>query len=246
VSSAASPSDADPWLDAAQDFRAPLLVLALLAVLAGYADAVALLQWDVFVANQSGNMVRTGMGLAGAYTEWQLALVSVVSFGLGGAASFLLGRRRHRVTPPALRLSAAAVALVVWVLVVALAGRADDATATAAIAVLAFGMGVIATTFVRLGGVQVTTTYATGAVLRVGQGLVRSTEGPRGRTERRMLAVTMVMLVSYGTGGALGTAAVSHLDRVVRTLPAVAIVVTVALLLRRVRRADPPEAGQQG
>jgi uncharacterized membrane protein YoaK (UPF0700 family) len=229
--------DADRWLDATQDFRAPLLALVLLAVLAGYADAVALLQWDVFVANQSGNVVRTGMGLAGAYTEWQTALLSVVSFGIGGAVSYLVGRRTRRVAPPAARLLLTGGLLAAWLVLVAVVASGSETARVGSVALLALAMGVIATTFVRLGGIQVTTTYATGAVLRVGQGAARVAVGaPADRARaRRAIGVTAAMLVSYAAGGAVGTAASTHLSDLVRSVPALVLLAAVAVLLRRVR-----------
>lgn len=228
---------ADPWLDAAQDFRVPLVALVLLAGLAGYADAVALLTWDVFVANQSGNVVRTGMGLAGADTDWPAALVSIVAFGVGGAASSLVGRRPGRLVPPATRLLLAAAALVAWAAAV-IAWQADGGLPfVPGVVLLAFAMGIIATTFVRLGGVQVTTTYATGAVLRVGQSSVAALGDPPAERARalRVVAVTVAMLLSYAGGGAVGTAAVHHLG--VPWLAALALVLlaTVGALLRRAR-----------
>ena len=73
-------------------FRAPAVVLALLALTAGFADGYALTRFDVFVANQSGNVVRIGMGAVGQYAAWDLALLSVLGFGVGGMLSWLLAR----------------------------------------------------------------------------------------------------------------------------------------------------------
>jgi uncharacterized membrane protein YoaK (UPF0700 family) len=234
----ASAQQADPWLDAARDFRAPLAALALLAGLAGYCDAVSLLHWDVFVANQSGNVVHTGMGLAGADPAWPQALTSIVSFGLGGAASSLVGRAPGRLVPPAVRLLLAGLTLLVWAGLVALTPAADAVPALPAVAVLAFGMGVVATTFVRLGGVQVATTYATGTVLRALQSAVATVSGPaadRGRAARAGL-VSLLMLVSYAGGGAAGTVAVRLLSRPWLVLGGLLLIAAVAALLRRARQ----------
>lgn len=230
----------DPWVDAGHDFRAPLVALAVLSLLAGYADALALLQWDVFVANQSGNVVRTGMGLAGAEVagDWRLSLLSIASFTLGGALSVLVGRRHGRLSPHVTRLGLAALLLVGWLAVVVLVGDRTDAPALT-LALPALALGLIASTFVRLGAVPVTVTYATGAVLRLGQTAARdATTSPSdaaGRARRRqVLVVTLVLLVSYAGGGAVGTVAAARLGPAAHTAGVLVLMAAVVPLLRRV------------
>ena len=116
-SSAAGDSPAaDEPADSQAGFRFPFLTLALATGVAGILDAFALTRYDVFVANQSGNIVHVGMGLVGHDPSWPASVASMVGFASGAGVAFRLrgrGRPDHR-SRPAVGLCLTIGALLLW------------------------------------------------------------------------------------------------------------------------------------
>ena len=190
-------------------FRAPVIVLALLAVTAGFADGYALTRFDVFVANQSGNVVRIGMGVVGEYAAWDLALLSMLGFAAGGMASWLLARVATARGLPVhvVRLFAVAVLVLAWwVAVIGVDERQEAGRLSAFVGAAA--MGVVATILTHVSGVQAQPAYQSANVLSSAQGLLdwllRS--DPVHRTGRLVALVGGLTLGCYALGGALGAA----------------------------------------
>jgi uncharacterized membrane protein YoaK (UPF0700 family) len=188
-------------------FRAPAIVLALLALTAGFADGYALTRFDVFVANQSGNVVRVGMGLVGEYAAWDLALLSMLGFGIGGMLSWLVARvcgPRHWPVH-VLRLIAVILLVLVWWIAVIGVDDSQDLGRLSAFAG-AMAMGVTATILTHVAGVRAQPAYQSANVLSSFQGLLdwilRS--DPVHRTGRLVALVGGLTLACYALGGAVG------------------------------------------
>ena len=79
----ARPSITSDPQDVYREFRQPLLVLALTTGIAGFVDAFAFLRYGAFVANQSGNAVLLGIGLAGRHGAWPESAASLIAFATG-------------------------------------------------------------------------------------------------------------------------------------------------------------------
>lgn len=215
-------------------FRSPALALALLTVVAGFADGHALSRFDVFVANQSGNIVRIGMGLVGDYQAWQDALVSVIGFALGGVLGWWLTRLSTRYSWSLVhaRLIATAVLVIAWFIAAALSGPVWLLALTAAAA-----MGVMAMVLTHVAGVRAQPTFQSANVLSSGVGLAEwlTGESSQGRT---LVLVGGLTVVCYGVGGALGALTASGGPAALLIVLAVLAVVT-ALLTRAATHADP-------
>ena len=190
-----------------QVFRAPAVVLALLALTAGFADGYALTRFDVFVANQSGNIVRVGMGLAGEYSAWDLALLSILGFAVGGLASRLLaGAAMSRGLPVhVVRLIAVAVLVTAWWVLVIGVGEQQQAGRISAF-VGAAAMGVVATILTHVAGVRAQPAFQTANVLSSAQGLLdwAAHTDPVERRGRQLAAVGGLTIACYAIGGGTG------------------------------------------
>jgi uncharacterized membrane protein YoaK (UPF0700 family) len=241
-----SDSSSSGWTDARCDFRLPTLALFLSAFAAGVVDALSLLRYGVFVANQSGNVVHLGMGLAGYRPAWQVNLASILAFGLGG----VVGTLNRRSAAPGLLSPPARALLLVIAVNVAWAGLSrwldghgpigiERAAALAAVG--AFGMGILAVVFVQTFGVSTTTTYQTGTVLRTAQSIIDwmfSRRSDRRRTRLGSL-LGLVALIGYAGGGAAGARVSPFLEG-----PFVLALLVLVALLAMVRGwRVPPAAG---
>lgn len=188
-----------------------------LAVVTGYVDAVGFTHmFDVFVANQSGNVILFGIGLGDADWEsvWRPAL-SMGGFVTGVALGLLLARRCTvgRQAPALLGVESVAL-LVVAAGAGDLAGRTtpfEGATGVVLLAVSAFAMGIQTDVIRRVAQVSVATTYSSGTLMKIGDELagvvVRSTLSPGAR---RTLVVMGGVVVAYVGGAAFGTAVVDE------------------------------------
>jgi uncharacterized membrane protein YoaK (UPF0700 family) len=197
--------DSDPTANASESFRAPVIVVVLLTLTAGFADGHCLTRSDVFVANQSGNVVRIGMGLVGEYSQWPLATLSMLGFGLGAMVAWLLGRLAARRPRSLIRLRLLTVCLLVIIWCIALLAFDDDRGITSAL-IGAITMGVLATVITKVAGVQAQTTFQSATVLRSAQGLLAwiTHADPVHHTGRLLALLGALTLTCYAAGGALG------------------------------------------
>lgn len=193
----------------AASFRAPVIVLAALSLTAGFADGYSLTHANVFVANQSGNVVRVGMGAVGAFDAWPLALCSIVGFAVGGLIAWTLTRSaaRTQVTLVRVRLLTVMALIVLWWLgMLLISGQGTDVVA----ALLgAAAMGVLASVMTRVAGVPVQTTFQSATVLRSAEGAAEwaTHADPQHRTGRTLALLSLITLTAYAGGGALGALA---------------------------------------
>ena len=165
------------WQDALTEFRFPVAALVLTSAVGGLVDAYALIRYQVFVANQSGNVVHVGMGLGGQFADWPVAAASICGVLAGAALGTVLrwGATPGRISPPVRQLAAALLAVVVWATADALldSGTRGDGD-RALLAVLGAAVtGLLAVVFFRVAGVTVVTTYQSTTVVDLAKGLAR-------------------------------------------------------------------------
>jgi uncharacterized membrane protein YoaK (UPF0700 family) len=196
--------------------RRPGICAVVLTAVAGYVDAFVFLRVsEVFIANQSGNLIVGGMTAAGSdLGDISLPIASVIAYVVGAAAAAALfdrpsrqGRRRliDTVAAVIVALAGAAAAL-------AIAGEGHHAGGSSplvlgVVAATALSMGAQATAVRRTGGVAVLTTASTGAITTLGVELGRH----RGRLDpaARTRVSRLVAVVTAYVGGAAAGAALS-------------------------------------
>lgn len=191
-------------------FRWPVIALLLLTFTAGYADGYSLTRFDVFIANQSGNIVRAGMGIFGEYPEWRLALLSILGFACGAALSWFMAvpALRFSWTLLRVRLLLASMLLAAWWIVSLLVG--DSAGAGVATALLGgMALGILASAMTSIAGTPVQPTFQTGNVLNGARGVVLWATGDAtaARAGRRLVILGALMVITYAMGGAAGALA---------------------------------------
>lgn len=232
--------------------RRPGIVAALLAGVAGYVDAYVYLRVsEVFIANQSGNLIVGGMSAAGGKVgDVVLPFVAVLAYIGGAAAAAALfdrpdrqGRRRLVDT-----LAAVIVVLAGSALALALAGEGLVAgprtpLVVAIVAAASCSMGAQATAVRRSGGVAVLTTASTGAITSIGAELGRR----RGRLDpaaRDRIARLAAVVGGYVGGAALGAALAVHTARGPELLvvPCLVLAAIVVAHLEPARTSSPDRA----
>lgn len=192
-------------------FRWPVLALALLTLTAGYTDGYSLSRFDVFIANQSGNIVRAGMGLFGEYDAWPLALLSMLGFAVGAMLAWLLGIPAARLgwTLVRVRLLTASAILGLWWLVILVVSN-DSQKGIACALLGGTALGVLASVMTKIADTPIQPTFQTATVLNSARGLIEWMAG-HGATEsagRRLAVLGIMTILCYAAGGALGAFAV--------------------------------------
>ena len=194
----------------------------MLALVAGYVDALSYLGLHVFVANMTGTTVLLGLAVAAA--QWPAALSHtgmIACFVLGVVVSRLLRRATRSTSQPALGLAALLVG-----------GGALLPVGLPAGYLLALGMGVQNGAATRFGGVSVNTAFLTGDLEHLGEAVAE-----RGR--RRGAWLILSVLIAYAIGAGLG--GLAHAGLQLPLWPA-ASVLALATCLARTSRADQREA----
>lgn len=191
-------------------FRLPILVLALLSTTAGFADGYSLVRFDVFVANQSGNVVRIGVGLVGEYAAWGLALLSVLGFLVGAMLAWLLAWWCGDRSTLLVRLRVVSVIVLVLGWLVAVIGVVSTGEAGRLSAFLgAAAMGTMAAVLTHVAGTQTQPTFQSANVTHAAQGLLGwlTDRDDTRRTGRTLALVSVMTLLCYAVGGAAGAVA---------------------------------------
>lgn len=221
-------------------FRWPVIALVLLTITAGYSDGYALGRFDVFIANQSGNIVRAGMGLFGEYDAWPLALLSMTGFAIGAALSWLLGvpAARRGWILIRVRLLVAAGVLGLWWVAVLVIGNNDQKGIVCSL-IGGMALGILASVVPEIAGTPMQTAFQTGTVLEGARGLVQwiVAKGELKAVGRRLAMLGALTILCYALGGALGAFAIRLGPTAVLIgllLPVVALVLT-----RQATPADP-------
>lgn len=238
----------------------PLAVAVGLALTAGFVDAFIYLNIaPVFVANMSGNMVRVGIAIGDGDGHAVIAsFVAIIAFVAAAVVSAMVVDHRIRAAAPAERRRAdpaplllAEVALLGLVAVVAIHWDVLFTTRLAignltVVALGAAAMGVQAIALRRVGQIAVSTTYGTGALVRIGEKIglaLRGAPRPHGVRRSRSAAVLTAVLAAYVAGAAIAAAVPLH-----RSLLGIVPFVLLALAgaAHRLHDPDAPDRRQAG
>lgn len=172
----------------------------MLAGVAGYVDAAGfLMTGGYFVSFMSGNSTRLGVGIVRAASEALLAASLVGAFVAGVALGAVIRRVSRRAEASILAVIAALLGLCAYF--------AGGQTQLAAALLLASAMGAENTIFAEGGEVRIGLTYMTGALVKVGKGLVAALFGE----SHYSWAPHLMLWLGLVAGGALGAAAFSRL-----------------------------------
>lgn len=215
---------------------------AVLTGVAGFVDAHIFVHvTEVFVANQSGNVVLFGIFLGERrWPEVAAHLLSITMFAVGVAVGTAVHDRRRaagKALRPDLILLAEAVLLAALIVLRVVDGPRPvlevDAMDYPVILLGALAMGLQTVVIGKVGSVAVATTYESGAVARVGEeaALAGRADGPDSRRRHTaVLKVLVIVVASYAAGAAMASA----LDRSPAwlVLPLVVVLVCAALARR--------------
>jgi len=191
-----------------------------LAATAGFVDAFIYERVaPVFVANMSGNLIRLGISAGHHHgTGTVIAVVALAGFVAGviiGAAHLDVHVRSERPIDPSMLLLSEAVMLAALPVILRVAHVAYSPSIQPVdhlvIAVGSVAMGLQAVALRRVGQIAVSTTYGTGAVVRLGEKLAlaaKRTPRPQNHRRRTSIAVIGTVLCSY-VGGAFIAASLS-------------------------------------
>jgi uncharacterized membrane protein YoaK (UPF0700 family) len=221
-----------------------LAFAAILAAVAGFVDAHGFVNVaPVFVANMSGNLVL--LGIAAGEGAWGVVArhgTAIAAFVVGVAVANLVHERRRRggreLRPDLLFVVEAVLLLAVTGWLARFGGDGGNLVVEPVVVGGALAMGLQTAALLRVGSVAVATTYESGAVARVGEGLGRSVGSPDAAARRHTVAVLAVVLAGYVAGAAL--AAWAGAAPAWLLLPVGVLVVSAADLHRRVRSARVP------
>ena len=196
--------------------RRPTASALVLAAVAGYVDAYVYLRvTEVFIANQSGNLILGGITAAGGEVgQVLLPFASVLAYVAGAAAAAAAFDRPDRQGRGRLVDTLVAVVVVLAGCAAALQWAGEGLTpsprtalTTAVVAAAAAAMGAQATAIRRAGGVSVLTTASTGSITSLGVELGRH-RGSMDPAARARAARLLALVLCY-VGGAAGGAALS-------------------------------------
>lgn len=180
-----------------------------LAAVSGLVDAIAFGHlYDVFPANQSGNVVFFGVAIGeGDLAAMWAPATAMVGFALGAGISAALRRRGPIPGPARTLLAIEALALAGVALAV---GPVDEVAnplggfgGAAVLLALAVAMGVQTEILQAHAGVSISTTYQTGALTRIAENLA-GVGSPDPAARRRTIAVLATVFAAYVAGAAIG------------------------------------------
>ena len=233
-----------------------------LATTAGFVDSFIFLHvTPVFVANMSGNLVRLGMSAGSG--DWRAIVAALVAIGsfLTGAmlATARLDALTHLAHPPSSPRSPSPVGVLVLEgvllteLPIIIRGVGVSMTqrfglgAALVVVVGATAMGLQAVALRRVGAIAVSTTYGTGAVVRLGEKLaLAARRAPRPGDARRRTTIIVLgaVLVSYVAGAGVA-AAVGDVPELLLVAAALPFTAAARTWVRRRNEEWPPVQGCQ-
>jgi uncharacterized membrane protein YoaK (UPF0700 family) len=209
--------------DSAEEAPIGLVLLWLLAVLAGAVDArgIALLH-DIFLAFMSGNTTMLAMSIA--RQDWlQARLIGMVigTFVVGAAAGQVVADRSGRWRLPVV------IGLVAMLLCVPLFAPEYSVEA------LTFAMGALNAAMQHAGGAAVSITFVTGALVRFGQGLGGLLRGGSQGALWLAQAVPWTGLVAGAAGATVAMRQGVVMFHLALPIYAVALILLSAIVVRR-------------
>jgi uncharacterized membrane protein YoaK (UPF0700 family) len=189
-----------------------------LAAAAGFVDAfVYVTVTPVFVANMSGNLIHLGIA-AGERSGHVVAAAAVALagflFGAIAATTHLDRRRRAGLPSTQTGLLVTESALIVLLMILVTAGGSAYSAVIrpfdyAVVVVGSVAMGCQAVALRRVGQIAVSTTYGTGAIVRLGEKValaLRRADRPSDARRRHTIGVLCAVLVGYVGGAWIATA----------------------------------------
>jgi uncharacterized membrane protein YoaK (UPF0700 family) len=228
-----------------------IAIAAVLTAVAGFVDAHIFVHvTEVFVANQSGNIVLFGIFLGERrWPEVAAHILSISMFAVGVAVGTTIHDRRlqaGRPLRPDLILYAEAGLLAAVIVLRVIDGPSPVLTVDAmdypVILLGALAMGLQTVVIGKVGSVAVATTYESGAVARVGEEMALASRAGRTDEQRRRHAsvakVLLIVVASYAGGATLAAAA--NRSPAWLLLP-LAVVLVCATLARRVLAPQPED-----
>lgn len=192
---------------------------ALLCLIAGYVDAIGYIDYaHVFAANMTGNTVLLAISLA--ERQWPRALTYAMTLAAFLVGALLAEIAKRRGVRPAIPLLVSAVPLVALTTV-----KLDG---SAALALLAFGMGMQGGSVARFHDINAQTVVITGTILKLAEALVfRLAPGrgdPRTPPPPAALPVFGLSWLGYGVGAVLSVAAAQQLGQLKLLLPLIVLI----------------------
>jgi uncharacterized membrane protein YoaK (UPF0700 family) len=226
-------------------FRLAVALTATLAAVSGVVDVVSLIYAEVFVANQTGNLVVVAAASLSSADRVALALTALVLFTVGVVLAAVARRGLlPRMSLTAVRETQLAVEIVLIVGAGAIlyASPSDHGLyLLAPIGLLALAQGIQAVMITRVLGRGVRTVAVTGPLTDAVVGGVEAWGRPKpaGGPRRRLLLLAVATPAGYAVGAALGAVAV-RAGAHVGLVAAVALAVVAAVMARGVegRGAD--------
>jgi uncharacterized membrane protein YoaK (UPF0700 family) len=194
-----------------EELRLAFTFALVLVLVTGFVDAIGFTRlFGVFPANQTGNIVLFGISVGDGVTgDWWQPGLAMLAFALGVAVAHRGGRRiAARARRPAL-LTIETLALAVVAL---LAGDVQQhhhlhgTTEVVVLSVAALAMGMQTVLLGRVAGISVSTTFETGALVRLTETVDDLTGIRSSGAGRRTVLVLASIVVGYAAGAALGTA----------------------------------------
>jgi len=214
----------------AQARRAELLVAAL-AMIAGFVDAYGMITYGVFVSFMSGNTTQTGYHIAeGKFGAAALSALAILFFVVGSFAGTLIvqfaGPLARRAVFGAV---AAALALIIGF------SRAGLMSGGAAVAAISFAMGIMNSALSHVGAQSVSLTFVTGTLSRVGSHLalaarrapLKDAQGPWDTHLRRAMMLARVW-AGFLAGALLSGAVAPRFGAPVLSAPALILAALAA------------------
>jgi uncharacterized membrane protein YoaK (UPF0700 family) len=169
---------------------------SLLAIIAGYADAVGFLRYDTFAGLMTGNTILLGISVSNGKfgaALFELLIIAVFTTGVVLARIFLRLVRR-----PWVPMTVVSVLLVACGFL-----RRDIAAPT-----LALAMGIQNSAANRFNGIALNTVFITGNLQKLGEGLVQwiwPKPGDEGKSDG--VAIFGMVWLGYAVGATLGAIA---------------------------------------
>ncbi len=221
----------------ASSFRLAVVLIATLAAVSGAVDVVSLVYAEVFVANQTGNLVVVAAGSLTSADRVALAVVALVCFTIGVVLAAVV----RRVLLPHVSLTVVReTQLAIEVVLILAAGMLMAFTPSdrglrllAPVGLLALSQGIQAVLLTRLLGRGVRTVAVTGPLTDAIVAGVESwgrTTPPDGH-RRHLVLLAVATPAGYAVGAALGAVAVRGGAHV--ALAAAVVLSVIAALLAR-------------
>ena len=191
-------------------FGLGVVLIAVLAAVSGAVDVVSLVYAEVFVANQTGNLVVVAAGSLTSTSRVALAVVALVGFALGVVLAASLRRLLvPRVSLTGLRETQLAIEIALIVgagVLMALTPSDRGIRLLAPIGLLALSQGIQAVLLTRLLGRGVRTVAVTGPLTDAIVAGVESwgRESPDHEGRRHLVLLAVATPAGYAVGAALG------------------------------------------